>query len=89
MDQLFIEFAKQAPALAVLAWIVWKFLASQESRDNKLGDIANSCHNFQAASTKTVSEVLDRNTTALNANTHMLGRVESVLDDLDTKISRE
>lgn len=93
MEQLWLEVVKQAPSLGVLAWLVYTFLAAQEKRDQKLTELGNACHEFQLGisearreESKHVSEVIDRNTQALTANTHALGRVESVLDDLDSRI---
>lgn len=93
MEQLWLEVVKQVPSLGVLAWLVYTFLAEQDKRDQKLSELGNSCHEFQLGIAEArkeeirhVGEVIERNTAALSANTHALGRVESVLDDLDSRI---
>lgn len=80
MDQLWLEVVKQAPSLGVLTLLVYWFLQAQDKRDKQLTELGQSCHAFQEQTTHTVSDVLDRNSIALTANTHMLGRVESALD---------
>ena len=94
MDAIWVEFIKQAPGLAVLAWIVYSFLQAQEKRDAKLTELGNTCHDFQTGiseaykgNIKTIGEVIDRNTSALNNNTMALGRVESSLDGIESKMS--
>lgn len=93
MELLWMEIVKQAPSLGVLAWLVYTFLVAQDKRDQKLTELGNTCHDFQLRMAKSrveefehVDEVIERNTAALTANTHALGRVESVLDDLDARI---
>lgn len=93
MEQLWLEVVKQAPSLGVLSWLVYTFLSAQQKRDEQLKELGSTCHEFQLsisdaykANIKGVSETIDRNTVALSANTHALGRVESVLDDLDSRI---
>ena len=94
MDNVLPELVKQIPSLSVLAFLVMKFLVSLKDRDIALSELNKQCHDFQSGmqekhreNVAVMATALSQNTQALSANTHALGRVESVLDDLDTKIS--
>ena len=70
MDTILLEFARQAPALAILAWIVSKFLEElREARAERKAQ-SDSCH-----------LVHERSIASVDRCSAMLGRVESALDN--------
>lgn len=92
MDELFLEIAKQVPAIVVIAYLVIHFirsdkeqrdafLAAMDKRDEAFGRIIQSmgdeCHLVQ-------QKCVD----SLDRNTRVLGRMEAVIDHAVTVISR-
>lgn len=76
------EIVKQAPQLAILCWLVSRFIAVMEkmSRENKtaIREVNESCHSFQR-------DMTDKTTKSIDANTHAFGRIEPALDRLAMK----
>lgn len=66
------ETAKQAPTLAVMAWLVFAFLRHLGKRDDVLKGIGDRWHEVQRDSTKAIQE-----------NTRMLGKVDEALNRLN------
>jgi hypothetical protein len=89
MESVIIEIAKQVPSLAALIFLVLKFLSSLEKRDEALANVGKQVRERSKDDTDLMAKVLTQNSMALSANTHALGRMESVLDDLDPKTNRE
>lgn len=79
MDDIW-QIGKQVPALAVLAWIVWKFLVNSREQEAAITRIASSCHEFQRDTLARVEDVLDRATTALDRNSEAFGTIKGALD---------
>ena len=88
--ELWVEAAKQAPALVTLAismlwWI--NYIKVRDEQDRKkdeahritLREIGESCHEFQEKLTEQNQAVLTANTDALHENTRMLGRIAEVI----------
>lgn len=57
MEMLFVEVAKQVPALMVLCYIVFVFVRYLGSRDQTLKEIGESCHMVQQKSIDVMQEV--------------------------------
>jgi uncharacterized protein involved in propanediol utilization len=73
METTWLEFAKQAPHLTVLVFIVVTFL-----RHIKDGEKERAAHEIEKQ--RGFSEVIDRNTIALERNSEMFGRAAHVFD---------
>lgn len=75
IEQVLMEVVKQIPALAVLAWLVHKGLSSLQERDQAfaraLNEIGKDCHSVQ-----------ERAIDAIQENTRMMGKVESLLAEV-------
>ncbi len=69
METAVLEILKQVPALAVLAWLVTRFLNEIGKRDEVLKDLSAACH-----------DVHQRSIVAVDRNSEALGRIESALD---------
>lgn len=63
------ESVKQAPALVVLAAVVWMFLGALQQNNQFIAGLADACHVTHRLS----SEVIQ-------ANTMQMGRVERIID---------
>jgi len=74
MEPTWIEFAKQAPSLTVLGFIVVMFL-----RHIKDGERERTESEKQKA--QAFAEVIERNTLALERNSEMFGRAAHAFDD--------
>lgn len=93
MDPLFVEAAKQVPSLAVLVFIVIKFLAfvreTEVARSSSLEALGDTCHAFQERLGNATQKVIDRNSEALEKNTEAMTRIEVILDDIDKVVARK
>jgi len=78
-----IESAKQVPALAVLAFLTWKFLTHMKEREDKFAEtlygIGENCHEQARDLTNRYLMALERNSDALKTNTETLGEVKEAL----------
>lgn len=81
---------QQVPALAVLTWIVYRFLAHLQSvgseqtkreseRSTALQHLGDECHEFQEKLFTRVLACLDKTQVALDRNIEMLGRLSAEL----------
>ena len=69
------EAAKQAPALIILAVMVYVFLRHLQSKEKASADMAKRCHDVQEKSFE-----------AINENTKMLGEVSVILRVVNGKL---
>lgn len=93
--ELWIELAKQVPALTVLCYMLMVFLAHLKHRDEQERLRQESCHEFQrqmmsqaTAANNKVVEAFDRNTEALGRNNESIVRLAAVTDDVMRRIER-
>lgn len=95
-ESFYVEVLKQVPALGVLAWIVWKFLAHLESqqagqnaaeaqREMALRDMSGKT---EAAMMK-VATSMERNAEVLARNTGTLDRMDRVLEALEALVAKK
>ena len=84
MDTTWIEFAKQAPSLTVLVFIIVAFL-----KHIKEAEIERTKLNQEKS--QAFSEVIERNTLALERNSEMFGRASHVFEqeERDNGIMRQ
>ena len=60
MDNLITEVAKQVPALAVLAWLVWIFLKDRNRQSDLLRELFQENRKCISENTKVLSLAKDR-----------------------------
>lgn len=84
MEQILIEAAKQAPALVVLAWIVYTFLKYlkeyAEGQAVSLGNLGDTCHAFQREMHESNATILTSVRTTLDKTNEVLGRAANTID---------
>jgi len=73
MDATWIEFAKQAPHLTVLVFIIVSFL-------RHIKDAETERAKMNKEKSEAFAEVIDRNTLALERNSEMFGRASHVFE---------
>ena len=80
---LLVELAKQVPALAVLAFLTWKFLSHLSQRDETfataLRDIGDDCHEHAVDLTSRYIAVVNKNSDLVAKNSETLGEVKEAL----------
>ena len=72
---LWEELAKQIPALCVLCYLTWTFLAHLRGRDEVLRDLTAS----MAQTQQETRAAINRNSEALGANTQVIGEIQALL----------
>ena len=88
MDGFVVEAAKQVPALAVMVYLVLKFLAFTEKRDRALKEISDQCHATQNRATEAMiknSETLAQWSELIRRGTVAMEEVEEILRDRNGK----
>lgn len=67
----------------------------EEQRNEALRRLGDTCHEFQEklahqadVRADRVAAVVEKNTDAIGKNTHLLGRVETVLEDIDRQLPK-
>lgn len=73
MDTTWVEFAKQAPHLTVLVFIIVSFL-------RHIKDAETERTKINQEKSQAFAEVIERNTVALERNSEMFGRAAHVFD---------
>jgi hypothetical protein len=74
MEPTWIEFAKQAPHLTVLVFIIVTFLRHIKDGERERAE-------SEREKTEAFADVIDRNTLALERNSEMFGRAAHVFED--------
>lgn len=72
--EAFEKVITQVPALAVLAYIVWKFLQYLRAQEERLKSLSEGCHVVQRDAIVAIRE-----------NSRVLGGVTQVLDKMNGK----
>jgi hypothetical protein len=74
-----IEMGKQCPALAVLGWIVYKFLNAQKDERASRDVTEKACHEVNEKVAEKVAKALDRNTEAFGKNVQCLEQMADLI----------
>jgi hypothetical protein len=95
MEVIWVQFVQQAPALAVLVFLVVCFLGHLKHIDTMQQSQQESCHNFQremmgkaSATSDKVIIAFDRNTEALGRNNQATERLASITEDCMKRLER-
>lgn len=70
MNEVLLEAVKQAPQLAVLAWVVWRFL-----------HVISAITNRHEEATARFAEIADRSAYVIGQNTEILRRINGYAVD--------
>lgn len=92
MEEVFKEAAKQVPSLCVLVFVVIKFLSfirdTENTRNVALMAVNEASQKFCERISMATEKVVDRNSTLLEKNIEVFGRIEVVLGDIDENVKR-